>query len=225
VAATAAAHVVAQTALAVVFAAVMARGGVRAGVLAGAAAFAGVSLLVTGVPAAVATAAAVPALLVAPRLMAAGAASPRRDGAARPGPAWTATALGAAVAFALVASALAAARFLGPAAAGTVGAFPAVSTALAFVIARTRGRHAAAGSLRGMTVGLRGYLAFCLTVAATAAVLGVAGAVALGLAACGVTYVLLTNSGPCRAPSSRSTCSRPRRTRATRSPSYSTAKA
>ena len=85
-----------------------------------------------------------------------------------------------AIAFALVGATLAAATLAGPAAAGTVAAFPALSTTLAFVVARRRGREAAATALRGAIRGLRGYLAFCVAAAALGA--------PAGLAACALVF-------------------------------------
>ena len=144
--------------------------------MAGAGAYAAVSALVEFVPAAVALAAALPALLIAPRML------PEHPSEAGAAPTHAATALGAAASVALVGSALTAAHFAGPEAAGAIGAFPAVSTAFALVLVRSRGTRTAANALRGLTVGLRGYLAFCLVVAAT----GPAGIV-LGLVACAIT--------------------------------------
>jgi len=158
-AASAGAHVVAQVAFALAFAAVVIRRGGRDGLLAGAAAFVAVSLLVEHVPAALATAAAVPALAFAPR---------PRGGS--PGSGGIGSFAGAAVVFVLVGVSLAAAAVAGPALAGTIAAFPALSGTLALLIARARGPEAAACALGGLLVGLRGYLAFCVVVAATGSV-------------------------------------------------------
>jgi hypothetical protein len=200
--ATAAAHVVAQIAFAVAFALVVARGsepstaarrsptahGAGAGVLAGIAAFIAISLVVELVPAELATVAAVPALLVVPRLL------PHREihSGSAPTAAKTLVGMGAAVAF--VGVSLTTAEVAGPVAAGTVGAFPAVSTALALVIAHSRGGHAAANALRGVVGGLRGYLWFCLTVVVAAPGFGVPLAVAAGLALCAAQSFLPRNS-------------------------------
>ena len=97
-------------------------------------------------------------------------------------------ALGAAASVALVGSALTAAHVAGPEAAGAIGAFPAVSTAFALVLVRSRGTRTAACA-QGPLVGLRGYLAFCLVVAAT----GPAGVV-LGLVVCAAQSFLPRNS-------------------------------
>jgi hypothetical protein len=201
-AATAAAHVVAQIAFAAAFAFVVARGSVPsaaprdsltaraggAGVVAGIAAFVAVSLAVEFVPAPLAIAAAVPALLVAPRFMR------HHDVAAGNAPTALTTAVGAGAAVLLVGTSLTTAELAGPVAAGTIGAFPAVSTALALVLAHSRGGHTAANSLRGLVGGLRGYAAFCLLVAAAAPQIGVVLAVALGLAACAAQSFLPRNS-------------------------------
>jgi hypothetical protein len=191
VAASAAAHVIAQVAFAVAFALVVVRRGGLAGVAAGSVAYAAVSAVIECVPPALAIVAAIPSLLVAARRLPEYATSGRGAGAraaasgrgADPrgagGPSLATTALGAAASIALVGSSLTAAHFAGPEAAGAIGAFPAVSTAFALVLVRSRGTRTAANALKGLTVGLRGYLAFCLVVAAT----GPAG-VALGLVVC-----------------------------------------
>jgi hypothetical protein len=183
VAMSAAAHVVAQVAFAVAFALVVVRRGAIVGAPAGAGAYAVVSAGVEFVPAAVATAAAFPALLLAPRLL---PDHPRDRGLA---PSHASSALGAAASVALVGSALTAAHYAGPEAAGAIGAFPAVSTAFALVLARSRGTRTAANALKGLTVGLRGYLAFCLVVAAT----GPAG-IPLGLVVCAAQSLMPRNS-------------------------------
>ena len=183
VAASAAGHVVAQVAFAVAFALVVVRHGGITGAVAGAGAYAAVSALVEFVPAPIAIAAALPALLIAPRAL------PEHASETGAAPTHASTALGVAASVALVGSALTAAHFAGPEAAGAIGAFPAVSTAFALVLVRSRGTRTAANALRGLTVGLRGYLAFCLVVAAT----GPAGVV-LGLVVCAAQSFLPRNS-------------------------------
>ena len=121
-------------------------------------------------------------MALAPRLL---PEHPREPGAA---PGHATTALGAAASVALVGSALTAAHVAGPEAAGAIGAFPAVSTAFALVLVRSRGTRTAANALKGLTVGLRGYLAFCLFVAT-----GPAGVV-LGLVVCAAQSFLPRNS-------------------------------
>jgi hypothetical protein len=102
-----------------------------------------------------------------------------------------ATALGAAAALVMVAAALTTAEIAGPAAAGAIGAFPALSTAFAVLLVRTRGAHAAATALRGLIGGLRAYLVFTVTVALAAAPLGIYTAVPLALTLCLATYALV----------------------------------
>ncbi len=183
VAASAAAHVIAQVAFAVAFALVVVRRGGVVGALAGVVAYAVLSAVIEFLPAAVATAAALPALALAPRLL------PDHPGESGAAPGHATTALGAAASVALVGSALIAAHVAGPEAAGAIGAFPAVSTAFALVLVRSRGTGTAANALKGLTIGLRGYLAFCLVVAAT----GPAGVV-LGLVVCAAQSFLPRNS-------------------------------
>jgi hypothetical protein len=184
----AATHVAALVAFAVVFAEVMRRRGAWRGLLAGTAAFAGASSVVAVIPAPVAIAAGVAALVAGPRVLgrapAAGGGGPIRHGRVR-------TALGAAVACLAVGSVVTTARLAGPAAAATLGAYPAMSATFALMVAHDRGRGAAAQALQGLVSGLPGYLAFCLAVAAAAPLVGVALGVPLGLGACLLTYRLI----------------------------------
>jgi hypothetical protein len=192
-AASAAAHVVAQIAFALVFAAVVERRGVALGLLAGTAAFAVVSLLVHPLPLALAIALAIPALIKGSDPLIKRSRSEQGFSCERSvkGSDPLTIALGAGVALAMVAAGLLTAELAGPAAAGTIGAFPALSTAFALVLARTRGRWAVARALRGLVGGLRAYLVFTVSVALIAPAEGVVVAVPLALGMCLVTYGLL----------------------------------
>jgi hypothetical protein len=187
-AAGAAAHVVAQVAFALTFAAVITRRGPALGLLAGTGAFAAVSLLVEPIPPALAIAAAVPVLLLGSATIKASDPVPavKTERGSR-----VAAALGAMAAFVMVGAALLTADLAGPAAAGLIGAFPALSTALALVLARSRSAEAAAGALRGLVGGLRAYLVFCVTVAVATPALGVIVAVPLALTLCLMAYAML----------------------------------
>jgi len=88
------------------------------------------------------------------------------------------------------------ARLAGPAAAGAISAFPALSAALALVVVRTSGTRAAARALQGLIRGLPCYLAFCVVVAIAAPVVGTAVAVPLAFGACLVTCALTWRSVP-----------------------------
>ena len=79
-------------------------------------------------------------------------------------------------------------RVAGPAVAGTVGAFPAMSATLTLLVLRRRGRAAGAHILHGLVCGLPGYLGFCLTVALVAPAGGIAVAVPVALGVCLVAY-------------------------------------
>ena len=189
---SAAAHVGAQVAFAVSFACVLRRYGPLAGLLAGAATFGALSLVAGAIPAPLAAAAAVPALLIGPRLLAghhATVASPRRRRRRD-------IAVACAATVALVGAVLFTARLAGPTAAGAIGAFPALSAALALLSKRQLGAQAAVRTLRGVIRGLPGYLAFCLVVSAVAAPLGTPAAVLVAFAAClatcGVTWQSVT---------------------------------
>ncbi|WP_037495828.1 hypothetical protein [Solirubrobacter soli] len=205
-AAGAAAHVVAQVAFALAFAAVVERRGAALGVLAGASAFALGSLLLAPLPTPLAIVLAIPALTLGSdpstlRNRSEQAFSCERSvkGSdplvpARSGPMRGATAVGAAAALVMVAAALTTAELAGPAAAGAIGAFPALSTAFAVLLVRTRGPRSAATALRGLIGGLRAYLVFTVTVALAAPGLGVYTAVPLALALCLITYAALLSS-------------------------------
>jgi hypothetical protein len=177
---SAAGNVGAQVAFAVAFASILRRNGAAAGLAAGAAAYSTAALALGQLPPALAATVAVPALLVGPGLIApppSGGATPSAHGGRD-------TSLACLAAVASVGGVLIAARLAGPATAGAIGAFPALSSALALVIVRTNGPGAAAGALRGLIKGLPGYLAFCVAVAAAAPFIGTLPAVPLGLAAC-----------------------------------------
>jgi hypothetical protein len=190
-AAAAAAHVVAQVAFALAFAAVLTRRGGPLGLLAGVAAFAFVSLLVETIPPALAIALALPALSIKgsdPSTLRSHQNPCSERNRIIKGSDPLSTALGAGAALVMVGAALLTAEVAGPAAAGAIGAFPALSTAFALVLVRRRGELAAANALRGLVRGLRAYLVFCVTVAVLAPVLGVYSAVPIALALCLATY-------------------------------------
>jgi hypothetical protein len=205
-AAGAAAHVTAQVAFALVFAAVLTRRGPALGLLAGASAFVAISLLVAPIPPLLAILAGVPALLLGSARIKGSDPSTRRSyenpcserNRIVEGSDPLVSGLGAVAAFVMVGASLVTADLAGPGAAGTIGAFPALSTALALVLARSRGVEAAAGALRGLVGGLRAYLVFCVTVAVVAPAFGVIVAVPLALAGCAAAYAVLLGSVPRR---------------------------
>jgi hypothetical protein len=195
-AAAAAGHVVAQVAFALCFATLVTRRGGAAGLLAGALAFTLVSLLVALVPLPLAIASALPALLLAPTfLKGSGPFMLRGRKKACSERNRSVPLVGAVAAMAMVGAALGTAELAGPAAAGTIGAFPALSATLALVLIRSRGVGAAAAALGGLIGGLRAYLAFCLAVVLAAPAFGVVVAVPLALVAClAVSAALLPSS-------------------------------
>jgi hypothetical protein len=205
-AAGAAAHVVAQVAFALVFATTVTRRGGPSGLLAGVTAFTLVSLLVELVPLPLAIAAAFPTLLLAPHFLK-GSDSLTTRSHKKPCSErnrfvkGSDPLIGAVAATALVGGALGTAAALGPAAAGAVGAFPALSATFAFVLVRSRGAGAAAAALGGLIGGLRAYLVFCLTVVVVAPAFGVVVAVPLALGACLTVYPVLLVSSRSRRPS------------------------
>jgi hypothetical protein len=177
VALSAAAHVPAQVAFAVVFAAVLVRRGLLLGGAAGALAYLACSLLLAGVPTALAIAAAVPALLLAPGLIAPGGPP------ATTAPHWRSVLVSCAAGTIVVATALLTIRLAGPVAAGAAAAFPTVSTTVAVAVVRRAGPDAGAHALAGLVRSLPCYLAFCLVVVLAAPAVGPS-AVALALLAC-----------------------------------------
>ncbi len=183
VAEAAAAHVPAQVAFAVAFAAVLRKpASLLAGLAAATGAFVLASLLIALVPAPLAIAAALPALLAGRRLLAGDA--PAVDGG---GSAYD-TAIRAGVALTAVMAVLTTVRAVGPTLGGAVAAYPALTATLAATVGRARGPQAAAGLLRGVVQGLAGYLAFCVALATTAPALGIATAGLLAVTACALAY-------------------------------------
>jgi hypothetical protein len=138
------------------------------GIAAGIGTYAGVSLALYRVPAGVLIALAVPALMIAPRLM-------RQDAPKRPSPAGAGTiALTCALSSVVVAIAVLVSHAAGPMVGGSVAAFPLVSMTLAATVTVREGPSAGAHALFGLVRGLPCYLVFCLTAALTTPALGVA---------------------------------------------------
>jgi hypothetical protein len=181
IALSAAGHVAAQVAFAVGFVAALRSCGLLVGLLAGATCYAVASLVLAGIPPAAAAAMAIPALLVGPRLLQAYGA---HTTARRP---QHKVALTCAVAALIVGGVVLASRFVGPVAAGAIGAFPTMSATLAISLGRTSGRPAAARALQGLVRSLPCYLAFCLAIAVTAPTVGLLPSVAAALVGCVVT--------------------------------------
>jgi hypothetical protein len=155
---------------------------VACGLLAGTGAFAVASFVLDALPGSVAAAAAVPALVFAPRMTPGGG-----GGAAAVGSGDVAVRAGAALV--VVVAVLAAVRIAGPRLGGTVAAYPALTVVLAALIARARGPVAAAHALGGQVRGLAGYFAFCLVVSSGGSSLGLGRTVPLAFAACLVAGV------------------------------------
>jgi hypothetical protein len=174
---SAAAHVPAQVAFGLVFALVLTRHGLLAGGAAAALAYVAGSIAVAGLPPALAVAVAVPALVLAPRLV--GASRPR-PGSPR---GWPTTAVTCVVASVIVATAVITSRLAGPETAGAVAGFPSVSATLVVAVVRSDGAIAGAHALLGLLRSLPCYLTFCLVAVLTVPTIGVP-AVALALVGC-----------------------------------------
>jgi hypothetical protein len=174
---SAAAHVVAQVVFAVVVAAVLVRRGRVAAVGAGVLAYVVVALAVTFIPQLLAIAFAVPALILAPRLI---VAPPPRVARARHWSVTVATCLGSAV---VVGGAVVTAQIAGPSVAGAIAAFPTTTTMLAVALSLRAGSPVAISVLLGLVRSLPCYLTFCLTVPLLVPAVGVF-AVPLALLAC-----------------------------------------
>jgi hypothetical protein len=173
---SAGAHVAAQVLFGLVFAAALRRVSVACALVCGMTAYGACSLIVACVPVAVAAAAAVPALLIGPRLVhahASPASAPRR---------WTTTAVTCLGASAVVAAAILGSRYLGPGVGGALTAFPTVSSLLALSVA-THDTEAGAHVLAGLIRSLPCYLTFCVIAAIALPSLGAAAA-PLGLLVC-----------------------------------------
>jgi hypothetical protein len=154
----AATHVSARVAFALAFATVLSRRGLVQGLAAGTLAYAGVSLMLAEISHLVAVLAAIPALVLAPALMIRG----RQPGGSAGG--WRLMALTCALSTLLVAGTLLTSRLAGPAMAGAVAAFPALSGTLSTLTAAGAGARAGAAALAGLVRGLPCYLTFCALV-------------------------------------------------------------
>ncbi|HMK97838.1 MAG TPA: hypothetical protein VK425_09855 [Acidimicrobiales bacterium] len=180
---SAAGHVPAQIAFASSFAAVLRRLGLLRGVVAGTASYALVSLLVGGLGPVERVVAAVVALFIGPRLICRARPASVTVGDGRPLP----VVMSCASAALVVAMAMLATSLAGPAAAGTIAAFPTMSAALASVVGRRRGRQAAIDALYGLTRSLPCYFAFCLVVGLVAPTTPLPASIAVALATSIVT--------------------------------------
>ncbi|MEV8505667.1 hypothetical protein AB0368_12685 [Actinoplanes sp. NPDC051475] len=174
---SAATHLLAQVAFGVAFARVLRRGGLVFGIGAGAVAYLVCSVLVWYLPDALSIGVAVGALAAGPRLMPAGQLR-------RPAPRhWSSTALTCLSAAVVVGFAVVSRRLAGPDIAGAIAAFPTMCTTLTVVTVARDGASAGIHALGGLVRSLPCYFAFCLVVAFSAPVVGIA-AVGLGLLAC-----------------------------------------
>jgi hypothetical protein len=180
---SAAVHVPAQVALGLVFAHVLHRHGLLRGAVCGVLTYLTGALLIEHVHAALAVVVAVVVLWSAPRVM---PSTPLRASSPRSTSTSVATCAGAAV---IVAAAVLSSRLAGPALAGAVAAFPTMCTMLTIVAATRDGAPAGVHTLAGLVRSLPCYLAFCITVALTTPVIGLA-SVSLGLVACLAAAVL-----------------------------------
>ena len=176
-------HVTAQIAFAIAFAVVLRRRGGLASMLSATAVYAIISLAVVWIPAPVALAASMLAVVFGPRLLLGGPASGPSRGNNAAATVTRAIAGSAAVGFTLLI-----ARLAGPTTAGATAAYPIVSATVALLILRSRGKVAAAQALSGLCRGLPAYFSFCLTMALTTPYVGVVLAVALSLTVCLATY-------------------------------------
>jgi hypothetical protein len=174
---SAATHVLAQVAFGVAFARVLRQRGPLFGISCGALVYLACSLLVQYLPDAFAVVVAVAALALGPQLMPAG--QPQRPAPRH----WSSTTLTCLSAAVVVAVALLSSRLAGPDVAGAIAAFPTMCTTLTVVAVARDGATAGVHALGGLIRSLPCYLAFCLVVAITTPMLGIA-AVGLGLLAC-----------------------------------------
>jgi hypothetical protein len=170
-------HVAAQVLFAVCFAAALHRGLLLRGLACGLTAYGACSVVIACAPAVVAAAAAVPALLIGPRLVPA-------QGSPTPAPRRRATtALTCLGASAVVAAAIFGSRLAGPEVGGALAAFPTMSTLLVVVAVGRSGAAAGVHALAGLVRSLTCYLTFCVSAAVTIPLVGAA-AVPLALIGC-----------------------------------------
>lgn len=142
---SAAGHVAAQIGFAVCAVAAIRRRDLGQGLMAGTLGYAAMSVLLEGLPAVLAAAAAIPALLAGPRLVASRQPSSRPKVAQRrAGPE-----LLCLVAALIVGGVMVTSRLAGPSAAGAIAAFPVMSATLAISLGRSEGRLAAAPGAPG----------------------------------------------------------------------------
>ncbi|HEX8629416.1 MAG TPA: hypothetical protein VF755_14725 [Catenuloplanes sp.] len=174
---SAATHVLAQVAFGVVFAWALRQRGLSVGIGCGVLAYLACSVLVWCLPDAFAVVAAVGALVAGPRLMPAG--QPRRPAPRH----WSSIGLTCSSAAVVVGCAVLSRRLAGPDIAGAIAAFPTMCTTLTVVTVARDGAAAGVHALGGLVRSLPCYFAFCLVVALSTPVAGIA-AVGLGLLAC-----------------------------------------
>jgi hypothetical protein len=176
---SAAGHVAAQIGFAVCAVAAIRRRDLGRGLMAGALGYAAMSVLLEGLPAVLAAAAAIPALLAGPRLVASRHPSSRpkvaQRGRARRCCAWSRRRSWPAR--------WSPAGSPGPAPPARSRRSPVMSATLAISLGRSEGRLAAAWALQGLVRSLPCYLTFCLVVATTAPSLPLPWSIALALTA------------------------------------------
>ncbi len=189
---SAAGHVPAQVAFAASFAATLRRRGLLTGLAVGAASYTLVSFLLGGLGTADRTAAAVVALVVGPWLISRLRPAQASAGDGRRLP----VVMSCAAAALVVAMTSLTSSLAGPAAAGTIVAFPTMSATLAIVIGRRRGPGAAIGALHGLTCSLPCYFTFCLVIGVAGPSAPWLGSMAMALAASMATGVLTWRAVP-----------------------------
>jgi uncharacterized membrane protein (GlpM family) len=189
---SAAGHVPAQVAFAASFAATLRCRGLLTGLAVGATGYTLVSFLLGGLGTTERAAAAMVALIVGPWLISRLRPAQTCAGDGRRLPAIMSCAAAAfVVAMTSLTSSLA-----GPAAAGTIVAFPTMSATLAIVIGRRRGPGAAIGALHGLTRSLPCYFTFCLVIGVAGSRAPWPGSMAIALAASMATAVLTWRAVP-----------------------------
>jgi len=101
----------------------------------------------------------------------------------------------------LVASLASAAMLVGPLVGGILAGLPVLASVLAVFTHRRGGHGAVVGLLRGMVVGMSGFVAFCAVVAASIVALGAGPAFAAAIATAVALQLLLLERAPRRAVS------------------------
>lgn len=196
------AHVLAQTALALVFFHVATRRGTLRGLMAATGTYVGFAWITTHIPPPVAVALGLVAAIVGRNLLGAEEPDPGEPDTEPISGALVLT-LRAGIALTAATGLFVTAHIFGPALGGAVGAYPIFSVTLACLIASGRGPAGLRNVLRGLVRALPAYMAFGVTYWLAAPMLGGVGGISAATITCCLTYRPVTgNKSRCSSPAS-----------------------